>query len=53
MMTKEQWSSRSNNVCQCKQNNLRLEPIIDDISENIVVNLQAVKNVTVAAVRKK
>jgi hypothetical protein len=40
LVTTEEWSSRCNNVRQCKQNYLRLEPIIDDISEQIVINLQ-------------
>jgi hypothetical protein len=39
-ITKEEWSSRCNNARQCEQNYLRLEPITDDISEQIVVNLQ-------------
>jgi hypothetical protein len=41
IITKEEWSSRCNNARQCEQNYLRLEPIIDDISEQIVVNLQS------------
>jgi hypothetical protein len=40
IVTKEEWSFRCNNACQCEQNYLRLEPIIDDISEQIVINLQ-------------
>jgi hypothetical protein len=40
IVTKEEWSSRCNNARQCEQNYLRLEPIIDDISEQIVNNLQ-------------
>jgi hypothetical protein len=40
IVTKEEWSSKCNNACQCEQNYLRLEPIIDDISEKIVINLQ-------------
>jgi hypothetical protein len=40
IVTKEDWSSRCNNVRQCEQNYLRLEPIVDDISEQIVINLQ-------------
>jgi hypothetical protein len=40
IITKEQWRSRCNNAGQCKQYYLWLELIIDDISENIVVNLQ-------------
>jgi len=40
LITKEEWSSRCNNAHQCEQNYLRLEPFIDDISEQIVVNLQ-------------
>jgi hypothetical protein len=40
IVTKEEWSSRCNNARQCEQNYLRLEPIVDDISEQIVINLQ-------------
>jgi hypothetical protein len=40
IVTKEEWSSRCINARQCEQNYLRLEPIIDDSSEQIVVNLQ-------------
>jgi hypothetical protein len=40
IITKEEWSSRCNNARQCEQNYLQLEPIIDDISEQIVINLQ-------------
>jgi hypothetical protein len=40
IVAKEEWSSRCNNARQCEQNYLRLEPIIDDISEKIVINLQ-------------
>jgi hypothetical protein len=40
IVTKEEWSSRCNNARQCKQNYFHLEPIIDDISEQIVINLQ-------------
>jgi hypothetical protein len=40
IFTKEEWSSRCNNTRQCEQNYLRLELIIDDISEQIVINLQ-------------
>jgi hypothetical protein len=40
IIMKEEWSSRCNNAHQCKQNYLQLEPIVDDISEQIVVNLQ-------------
>jgi hypothetical protein len=40
IVTKEEWSSRCNNARQCEQNYLRLETIIDDISEQIVINLQ-------------
>jgi superfamily I DNA and RNA helicase len=40
IITKEEWSLRCNNARQCKQNYLRLEPIIDDISEQIVISLQ-------------
>jgi hypothetical protein len=40
IVTKEEWSSRCNNARHCEQNYLRLEPIIDDISEQIVINLQ-------------
>jgi hypothetical protein len=40
IVTKKEWSSRCNNVRQCEQNYLRLKPIIDDISEQIVINLQ-------------
>jgi hypothetical protein len=40
IITKEEWSSRCNNACQCEQNYLRLEPIIEDISEQNVMNLQ-------------
>jgi hypothetical protein len=40
IVTKEEWSSRCNNARQCEQNYLRLEPNIDDISEQIVINLQ-------------
>jgi hypothetical protein len=40
IITKDEWSSRYNSACQWEQNYLRLEPIIDDISEQIVVNLQ-------------
>jgi hypothetical protein len=40
IITEEEWSSRCNNARQCEQNYLRLEPSIDDISEQIVVNLQ-------------
>jgi hypothetical protein len=40
IVTKEEWSSRCNNARQCEKNYLRLEPIIDDISEQIVINLQ-------------
>jgi hypothetical protein len=40
IITKEEWSSWCNNARQCEQNYLRLEPIIDDISEQIVINLQ-------------
>jgi hypothetical protein len=40
IVTKEEWSSRYNNARECEQNYLRLEPIIDDISEQIVINLQ-------------
>jgi transposase len=38
IITKKERSSRCNNAHQCEQNYLRLEPIIDDISEQIVVN---------------
>jgi hypothetical protein len=41
IITKEEWSSRCNNARQCEQNYSRLEPIIDDISEQIVINLQS------------
>jgi hypothetical protein len=41
IITKEEWSSRCNNARQSEQNYLRLEPIIDDISEQIVINLQS------------
>jgi hypothetical protein len=44
IITREEWSSRCNNARQCKQNYLRLEPIIDDISEQTVVNLQSNSN---------
>jgi hypothetical protein len=40
IVTKEEWSSRCNNARRCEQNYLRLEPIIDDISEQIVIFLQ-------------
>jgi hypothetical protein len=40
IVTKEEWSSRCNNTRQCEQNYLRLEPITDDISEQIIINLQ-------------
>jgi hypothetical protein len=40
IIKKEDWSSRCNNARQGEQNYLRLEPIIDDISEQIVINLQ-------------
>jgi hypothetical protein len=35
IVTKEEWSSRCNNARRCEQNYLRLEPIIDDISEQL------------------
>jgi hypothetical protein len=41
IITKEERSSRCNNARQCERNYLRLEPVIDDISEQIVVNLQS------------
>jgi transposase len=40
IVTKEEWSSRCNNVRRREQNYLRLEPITDDISEQIVIFLQ-------------
>jgi hypothetical protein len=40
IVTKEEWSSMCNNAHQCEQNYLRMEPIIDDISEQILINLQ-------------
>jgi hypothetical protein len=40
IITKEECSSRCNSARQCEQNYLRMEPIIDDISEQIVVHLQ-------------
>jgi hypothetical protein len=40
IITKEKWSSRCNNACQCDQNYLQLEPIIVDFSEQIIVNFQ-------------
>jgi hypothetical protein len=41
IVTKEEWSSRSINARRFEQNYLRLEPIIDDISEQIGINLQS------------
>jgi hypothetical protein len=38
IVAKEEWSSRCNIARQCEQNYLRLEPVIDDISEQIVIN---------------
>jgi hypothetical protein len=40
IITKDEWSSRCNSSSLCKQNYLQLEPITDDISEQIVVSLQ-------------
>jgi hypothetical protein len=40
VITKEEWTSRCHNTCQCEQNYWRLEPIFDDISQQIIVNLQ-------------
>jgi hypothetical protein len=40
IVTKEEWSSRCNSARRCEQNYSRLESIIDDISEQIVINLQ-------------
>jgi hypothetical protein len=40
IVTEEEWISRCNNARQCEQNYLRLETIIDDISEQSVINLQ-------------
>jgi hypothetical protein len=41
IVIKEEWSSKCNNARRCEQNYLRLEPIIDDISEQTVINLQS------------
>jgi hypothetical protein len=38
--TEEEWSSRCSIALQCEENYLRVEPITDDISKPIVVNLQ-------------
>jgi hypothetical protein len=38
IVTKEEWSLRCNNARQCEQKYFRLEPIIDDIIEQIVIN---------------
>jgi hypothetical protein len=40
IITKEDWSSRCYNAHQCEQNYVRLEPIINDILEQIVINVQ-------------
>jgi hypothetical protein len=40
IVTKEERSSRCSNARQCEQNYLRLGPIIDDISKQILINLQ-------------
>ncbi|KDR09290.1 hypothetical protein L798_01026 [Zootermopsis nevadensis] len=40
IITKEEWSSRCNKSRQCEKNYFRLEPIIDDVSGQIIVNLQ-------------
>jgi hypothetical protein len=54
IVIKEEWSSRCNNARQCEQNYLQLEPIIDDISEQLVISLQSdVITAVVAAVRKR
>jgi hypothetical protein len=40
IISKEDSRSRCNNACQCEQNYLRLGAITDNISEQVVVNLQ-------------
>jgi hypothetical protein len=40
IVTKEELSFRYNNARQCQQNYLRMVSIIDNISEELIVNLQ-------------
>jgi hypothetical protein len=40
IIRKKERSSKCNSACQGGQSDLRLEPIIDNISEQIVINLQ-------------